>query len=155
MSDKKEKDEIKEMSMPVTLTVSQFEQLLRAAREVPIDPKAELNKAEEHRARMQAQVTIEKGLRRLRDHCTHTRDNVGSDQVSAYRGTSAVAWILNSDGLLRGVCQRCRDRILPGHKDYERLKDLTTGTPFAVAVAAQNDIAIEARLAAEALAAGR
>lgn len=50
------------------------------------------------------------------DACTHLRDD----------NTSRIAWIDNSDGIRRGVCQACNVTLAPGHHAYERMRRIPT-----------------------------
>lgn len=100
----------------VELSRDQLLELLTEIKKPYVDPKAEAEK-EKDRAQMRAQIAENEALREAREaNCTHMRED----------NTSAVAWMQHSDGIWRGVCQRCNGRLYPGHARYAEMIKIPT-----------------------------
>ena len=106
----------------VVMTPDQLESLVKAAR-APIVDEAALRSKEDSRLRMREKIA----LKRRKDEakyaaCGHLRDD----------NTSRIAWMTNSDGVRRGVCQFCGMTCAPDHKEYDRLIRIPTRAPHIV-----------------------
>jgi hypothetical protein len=93
--------------------MEQFAEVLAAAmRGAAKDPIKEHQK-EAARLRLRAQQKEDAVIRKMReDSCIHMRED----------NTSVIAWMQNSDGIVRGVCQRCNTCFDPSHANYVNLR---------------------------------
>ncbi len=99
----------------VELSTSDIKELLKTvleeARKPVVDEQAQKRK-EMHRQRLRNQMVVNEHMRALREaRCSHMRQD----------NTSRIAWMQNSDGVVRGTCQYCHAIFEPGHKDYDEL----------------------------------
>lgn len=107
-------------SPTLALTPEQLKDLLVEMRKPVVDEAAELRK-ETQRERLRGSVARKRKQDADRiGGCAHLRED----------NTSAIAWMRNSDQVIRGVCQRCFGEFAPGHNDYPRLRAIPTRTPM-------------------------
>lgn len=95
------------------LQMEQFAEVLaNAMRGAQKDPIKEQQK-EAARMRLRQQQKEDAQVRKMReDSCIHMRED----------NTSVIAWMQNSDGVVRGVCQRCNTCFDPSHPRYVELR---------------------------------
>lgn len=102
--------------------VEQKEPKIEMTREALLEAIAELKKpyvdpqeeAERLRRRKQMAAKVKAGAERRKarqNRCSHVRGD----------NTSAIAWLENSDHVIRGVCQHCNATITPEHPRYAEL----------------------------------
>jgi hypothetical protein len=81
-----------------------------------VDPKI-VEQKERERREMREEWERNEELRKQREEaCGHLRED----------NTSAIAWLTNSDGIRRGVCQRCNAVITPNNPRYLDLLRIPT-----------------------------
>ena len=106
----------------VVMTPDQLESLVKAAR-APIVDEAALRSKEQSRLRLREKIT-----KKARNDeakyalCGHLRED----------NTSRIAWMTNSDGIRRGVCQFCNMTCGPDHPEYDRLIRIPTRAPHII-----------------------
>ncbi len=86
------------------------------ARKPYVDPQVEARKQRERQQRIDDIKMMEEAKQTRVKMCNHLRED----------GTSAIAWIRNSDRIVRGVCQHCNGLFTPEHEDYVRLLRIPT-----------------------------
>lgn len=90
--------------------------VIEEAKKPYVDLDAEARKLRD-RKRLQEERTRQEALRKAREEsCAHMRED----------NTSAIAWMQNSDGIWRGVCQRCNALFTPEHPKYVELIRIPT-----------------------------
>jgi len=106
----------------VVMTPEQLESLVRAAR-APVRDEAALRSKEESRQRMRDRIAQKRrnDEAKYRD-CGHMRED----------NTSRMAWMNNSDGVRRGVCQLCGMQCAPDHPEYNQLIRVPTRAPHII-----------------------
>ena len=128
-------DSTQEPAKTIAVPVSEFAQLIamfaekmnegiersvRAARELPIDPVKEAQKARAAKSKKEAEESHWSQIKHKALSCSHRRDDL----------TSAVAWMQCSDKVTRGCCQRCNTCFSPRPEEnalpeiYEMYKEL-------------------------------
>ena len=106
----------------VVMTPDQLESLVKAARS-PVVDEAALRSKEESRQRMRDRIAQKRRNDEARyAACAHLRED----------NTSRMAWMNNSDGVRRGVCQLCGMECAPSHPEYDRLIRVPTRAPHIV-----------------------
>ncbi len=108
----------------VQITQSALADLLKTAIEEAKKPfnDPELQRRKERdRARIRKERELaEANIKAVQDACTHLRTD----------NTSCVAWMQNSDGIVRGVCQHCNKLFVPEMGDeYVRMRRVPTMSP--------------------------
>lgn len=87
-------------------------------REAQRNPDRE-RQLEAARQRLRIQQEADQQVKRIREQsCAHLRED----------GTCCIAWMENSDGITRGVCQRCNTCFDPNHARYAELRRIPTRT---------------------------
>jgi hypothetical protein len=109
-------------SAGITLSAEALEgmlsRVLEEAKKPYVDPDvaAKIQRARE-RVR-QANADMVAAEKATQANCTHLREDT----------TSAIAWMLNSDDVWRGVCMHCRKLYTPEDTDYTRVIRIPTRT---------------------------
>jgi|SRR3990167_1978181 len=107
----------------IPLTFQQLKDLLAEARKPHIDPAEEAKKLSQRDRVHTSELRRRAAEKRRWEACVHLRED----------NTSCIAWMRNSDGIVRGVCQRCQCPFVPTHPDYERLIRIPTGASVSFA----------------------
>jgi hypothetical protein len=106
----------------VVMTPDQLESLVKVAR-APIVDEAALRSKENSRLRMREKIAKKRRNDEAKyELCGHLRED----------NTSRIAWMTNSDGVRRGVCQFCGMTCAPDHPEYDRLTRIPTRAPHIV-----------------------
>jgi hypothetical protein len=96
---------------PVQMDQSTLLRMIEEMKKPYVDPDQAARKQRD-RERLRAERERQESLRQAaQDACPHMRED----------NTSAIAWMTNSDGITRGVCQRCNALFTPEHPRYMQL----------------------------------
>jgi len=109
-------------SAGITLTAGQLEtmlsRVLEEAKKPYVDPELAAKVLRARERVRQANADMIAAEKVTQANCGHLRED----------NTSAIAWMLNSDEVWRGVCMHCRKLYTPEDTDYARVIKIPTRT---------------------------